>query len=1140
MSRSCRTANCCSGGLSVEKMPLSRPSFIGTVPWFCSCLRVTGDAHLAEDVFQAAFLTLARRARTIHNKALLAGWLHTVTVRIAQKARTKVRSASQHTRQRQAVGATITEPIDAMTLQELNVMLEEEISHLPEKYKTPIVLCYLQGKSHDKAARELGWPKRSVTSRLARARELLRQQLTARGATLTAAMWTAALSEHAAQAELGALLTIKTVKAAKAFVASKALAQTLVSARAIALAEEAMSGLIGMKAKLVLAVMMLGFAVGGAGLAVDPAKPATVGPAELRLPQVKARLDHLGDPLPEHALLRIGSNRLRPGGVVTAMTFTADGKRLVSINSVTGGHVWEAATGRELSSFGKPMRRPSSGRELAVGAISPDGSMAAHLDADGPLRVYETVTGKAKHELQLPNAWLLQTCISPDNKLFACSDSAGMTRIWELSNGKEPLWTSDSGRVLVTMPKLAFGPDSKTLAMLSKSSVVEFFDSRTGKLIKSLDIKDLSDSQWLQFAPDGKTFVTRSGFNTGAIMVRDSATGQPLKSLHHHPVAGRCDLHCAAYSPDGKSIAIVNGTTGHVEVALWDVATGKQLRGVPCHSKGAQSVALAPDGKVLATGDKDGLIGLLNAETGDHVVQFEGHGVGGIDVRFLAGGKELVSLTKVYDERRSEDSRGPRFWNASTGKLLSKFTSGIYDLSLFSPDGRIYASSAGSAMEKTLLLHEVETGKQFWSVDLGPDLRPFHKFGFQEDGRLLVAVGGTSSSAEERLLQLLQQFGERSPLGMKIRVWDTTTGKPIFSASADRPFSHADDRNVYLDVSKSGELTFWESRTGTKTTRQLQKWHKESSEVQQFIAISPNSHLLASLWNVVDLPAVGLLDGSILPPRMAIGDVSVVGLWDVATGNQIALLREDERFKCLAINADSRLIAAGTQSGNVYLWHPTSDKPIGKLSGHRAGVLAIDFSSDGKRLVSSSDDTTMLVWDVTPWTVDTKKPQAPLGINAATLWKSLADPRSPYPAMDKFLQSPKETVAFLRDKLREPAPVDIQKHIDALDSPRFADREQASAAIHKLGFDARSALLKTLKGNPTLELRRRVELLLAKLENEPLPSESLQILRGLDILEMLATPDAIALLDTLSRGDPDTWLTQEAAWSLKRARKRLE
>jgi RNA polymerase sigma-70 factor (ECF subfamily) len=164
------------------------------------CRRILRDEQDAQDVAQATFLVLARKAVAVPWHDSVGNWLSAVAYRLALNARAA--SARQRRRERpagtlrpddsgEAAGATPAapddDPADAAARLELHGVLHEEVGRLPEKYRAPVVLCYLEGKTNEQAARELGWPTGSMSRRLERARQLLRQRLSGRGL----ALWTA-------------------------------------------------------------------------------------------------------------------------------------------------------------------------------------------------------------------------------------------------------------------------------------------------------------------------------------------------------------------------------------------------------------------------------------------------------------------------------------------------------------------------------------------------------------------------------------------------------------------------------------------------------------------------------------------------------------------------------------------------------------------------------------------------------------------------------------------------------------------------------------------------------------------------------------------------------------------------------------
>src|SRR6185369_15309831 len=113
------------------------------------CRRVVGDAHDAEDAFQATFLVLARRAGAIRKQASVGSWLFGVAQRIAVKARARV---ARGDRERRSATMPSNETSDELTWGELRAVLDEEIGRLPEKYQSAVVLCHLEGKSYEQAA----------------------------------------------------------------------------------------------------------------------------------------------------------------------------------------------------------------------------------------------------------------------------------------------------------------------------------------------------------------------------------------------------------------------------------------------------------------------------------------------------------------------------------------------------------------------------------------------------------------------------------------------------------------------------------------------------------------------------------------------------------------------------------------------------------------------------------------------------------------------------------------------------------------------------------------------------------------------------------------------------------------------------
>ena len=227
------------------------------------CWRLLRQQQDAEDAFQATFLLLARKAGSLKRPEALGPWLHGVATRTALKARTG--AARRRACERQAAAPAVG-PADDAVWRDLRPLLDEAVGGLPEKYRVPFVLCYLEGRTVTEVAERLGCPRGTVATRLAWARGRLRARLARRGVALSAAVLTTALARGAAPAAVPAPLTWKTAEAAWGLAANGA-ATAGASATAVALAKGVLNAMFLTKGKVGVAVLVAASAV-GAGLGV--------------------------------------------------------------------------------------------------------------------------------------------------------------------------------------------------------------------------------------------------------------------------------------------------------------------------------------------------------------------------------------------------------------------------------------------------------------------------------------------------------------------------------------------------------------------------------------------------------------------------------------------------------------------------------------------------------------------------------------------------------------------------------------------------------------------------------------------------------------------------------------------------------
>jgi RNA polymerase sigma factor (sigma-70 family) len=212
------------------------------------CRSVLRHEQDAEDAFQATFLILVRKGGSIGKRAAVGSWLYRVAYRVALRAKVM---ADKRAAKQIHVGAEAAAPaMNDSPGFDLRPVLDEEINLLPEKYRAPFILCYLDGKTNEEAARELGCPKGTVLSRLACARERLRARLTRRGLDLSAGLPVAVLASAAPTA----VLVDSTLKAAL----SGAGQAGFVSGPVAALAQGVLQTMLWTKMKMIAGCALVG------------------------------------------------------------------------------------------------------------------------------------------------------------------------------------------------------------------------------------------------------------------------------------------------------------------------------------------------------------------------------------------------------------------------------------------------------------------------------------------------------------------------------------------------------------------------------------------------------------------------------------------------------------------------------------------------------------------------------------------------------------------------------------------------------------------------------------------------------------------------------------------------------------------
>jgi len=331
------------------------------------CRRVGNSEHDAEDAFQATFLLLARKAGSIRKQESVASWLHGVAYRLALEA--KVHGSRRRSCEKRAVEMRKTSADSAIAGRELQMELDDALGQVPEKYRAPLLLCYLEGKTHEQAARQLGCPLGTLRSRIARGRSRLRDVLERRGLSFSAtALATALLASDASAAVVSNNILHATAQAALIY-AGSGIVPTFVSTRTAALLEKGLRAMFLAKLKVATAVL---FVLGVFGLGVG-----AVVPRMLAHPFTPTSESH-----PQPAL---DLNSFQ-GATVPARKAEPSPATLASADEVTQHKA--IIHGRVLDNHGKPradarlLLLGEDNRPVVLGTSAADGQFSVEMSRD--------------------------------------------------------------------------------------------------------------------------------------------------------------------------------------------------------------------------------------------------------------------------------------------------------------------------------------------------------------------------------------------------------------------------------------------------------------------------------------------------------------------------------------------------------------------------------------------------------------------------------------------------------------------------------------------------------------------------------------------------------------------------------------
>ena len=536
-----------------------------------------------------------------------------------------------------------------------------------------------------------------------------------------------------------------------------------------------------------------------------------------------------------------------------------------------------------------------------------------------------------------------------------------------------------------------YSPDGSRIATASADKTAKIWDAKTGQLL--LTLAGHTDEVWgLSYSPDGKHLATSSVDKT--VKVWDAISGKEQFTLTGFPEAGIS----VKFSTDGTRLVT---TSWDKTAQIWDATSGIELFTFALHDAKVYDVAFSPDGNRIATCSADGIVRVLDGSSGKEIFAMS-----------VEGAPLLGSIVYSRDGTRIAAAGGDTqhpiavIWDAANGKVLLSGSFGhtnALNAIAFSPDGLLVATVADDQKVK---IWNSSTGQVL--TTLSGHASTILNLAFSPDGSRLATASwdGTArvwdlAPAQEALFipfanaatNSWSELISYSPDGTRIltdytdgnaRIWDAVTGKEL---------AHLDGPALYTAYSANGKLAaagnadktviVWDAQTG----KILNTLVGHTNTVFQ-IAFSPDGTHLAStssdgtviIWNVANGKALLTLRGdedvlasvayspdgkNLVAGGGTFGKISNVSanVWDTTTGENLFDLPVDSSVTAVNYSSDGKRVVIASFNGTISIWDALTGKQRLTWRGHAGSIYQVTFSPDGKSLATASSDGTVRIWD---------------------------------------------------------------------------------------------------------------------------------------------------------------------------------
>jgi WD40 repeat protein len=706
-----------------------------------------------------------------------------------------------------------------------------------------------------------------------------------------------------------------------------------------------------------------------------------VGQAPQNAALTSAAADDLGDPLPDGAVLRLGTTRFQNPSSVSDLVLSPDEKTIVTVGKEL--IVWDATTGKERWRSGDGWRPPGASYGIRSVAFGPDGRFYIPGGQFGDVIRWD-VSSRRRETLPIQFA-------GPSRERWQPS-----CRSVDVSRDGSKIAVGGANGVAVC------GVDGKSILFQIANRPDHPLDF-TGD--DRLTFGGDYCCGW--FSPDGKLLAVVASDQPKAIQLYDSTTGQSMRELTTAARPVRL-----AFSPNGRQIA---ATERDNAVRLYDVTTGSRLwshivKLTNIYENYTSAVAFSPDGKIVTVGATDYRIYLCDATTGKEIGSLTGHHWYPWTLAFTSDSKMLYSSGWDGTVRR---------WDVAGGKQLPP-PRGAHatEVCAASPDGRTLAYADDL---QTIHLVAAKGGSELRTINLADT--EYSQLAFSPDGRWLAGGGSGGWQVRTALWNVAT--------GVLIHRWDWPKGRDPHSTVESLSFT-PDGTRLAAAVFRQSAVYVWNPANGESMTR------LSHSQVYG-LSFSPDGSTLAtagwdstirfwdtSTWRVrrqvkVDETSPSgdarmyavcydMQGGLIATAHLHSG---MVRIWKAADMSLLTKFQVPGGFSygSICFSPDGLWLAAGNSAGDVTLWDPLTGQMVWKIGRHEGGVYTLGFGRDNRTLLSGGEEQVCYLWNLWPG-------RTPVEKDPGVLWDDLigTNGRVAYHAMWKLSEIPNGAVALLTDR----------------------------------------------------------------------------------------------------------------------------